>query len=189
MNTQIYQPLPVYHTFLGFPPHLESQGPRAATPETTTLYSPLTKEQIGSVESLPTNKATNVRNDGSVARRSQKRISCHLDILEARTLLADMPDNILHSTNNNERQQQSFPTTGNIKFVTDPTFVSPLLRKIKGPKSVTHDEDAVVTRNHAPTQNTNPYHNKTNQRSTKDKSVELYKTEWCRNWQELGVCR
>lgn len=187
-NIQIYQPLPIYHNFHRFPTNVESLGPGVAAPETAALFSPLTMEQpIGSMESLPTNKATNVRNDGSVARLSPKRISCHLDVLEARTH-TDMTDNTFNSTNNAEKQQ-AFSTPGNLKFVTDPAFESPLLRKIKGSKAQTSDQDAAVTKNHTSTTQNTSNSIKLNHKPTKDKSVELYKTEWCRNWQELGVCR
>jgi hypothetical protein len=180
MNEQLFQALPIYQPMHGYSiNYFESL--KTATPETAPWYG---MEQIGSVESLPTNKATNVRNDGSLARHSPKRLSCHLDFLEtSQPPLNDMTDNntVFPTTKNNHRE----PVGGNITFVNDPlnAFESPLLRKIKGTKSKTSDQEAagaLVTKNQS---------YKTNHKPTKDKSVELYKTEWCRNWQELGVCR
>lgn len=185
MNTQVYPTLPIYSPFRGFSSNPESQRHKKTT---VIPHSPLTMEQLGSVESLRTNKATNVRNDGSLARHTQKRISGHLDLLETRTL-TERSDNILCSTNKTDIQPP-FPAaaTNNSKFMKDPAMESPLLRKIKTSKVQTPDQDiAAITKNHAPSQTTCPY--KSCHKATKDKSVELYKTEWCRNWQELGVCR
>ncbi|KAG2175282.1 hypothetical protein INT44_007770 [Umbelopsis vinacea] len=158
MNEQLFQALPIYQ-----PMYPTNYFESLKAPETAPWYS---MEQIGSVESLPTNKATNVRNDGSLARHSPKRLSCHLDFLE--TPLKDMTDN-----------NTVFPTTKTHRGKLVDALESPLLRKIKGTK--TPEQDAAVTKNQSYKTN----HHKL----TKDKSVELYKTEWCRNWQELGVCR
>lgn len=187
MNEQLFQVLPIYQPMHGYTTNY-FESLKTATPEAAPWYG---MEQIGSVESLPTNKATNVRNDGSLARHSQKRLSCHLDFLEtAQPPLKDMTDNntVYPITQNNHRESVG----NNIKFLNDPlnAFESPLLRKIKGTKSKTPDQEAAAAAAAAsPAMVTKSQSYKANHKPTKDKSVELYKTEWCRNWQELGVCR
>ncbi|KAJ2957507.1 hypothetical protein NQZ79_g6797 [Umbelopsis isabellina] len=142
MNAQTFQTAPIYTSFHGLST-LDSPHTMAAASDTVFPHSPLTVKKIGSVESLPTNKATNVRNDGSLTRHAQNRTSCHLDLLDARTL-TDLTDNTLDSETPGCKNQTASPYNNN---------------------------------------------NKTCHKTNKDKSVELYKTEWCRNWQELGVCR
>ncbi|KAH8551505.1 hypothetical protein BGW37DRAFT_493919 [Umbelopsis sp. PMI_123] len=180
MNEQLFQVLPIYQPIHGYPTNYP-ESLKTATPETTPWCG---REQIGSVERLPTNKATNVRNDGNLGRHSQKRLSCHLDFLEtAQPPLKDMTDNntLFPTTKNNREQNHE-----NLKLVTDSSLESPLLRKIKGTKAKTPDHEPAAIGPAIATKN--PSY-KTNHKPTKDKSVELYKTEWCRNWQELGVCR
>lgn len=185
MNEQLFQVLPIYQPMHGYSTNY-FESLKTANLEAAPWYG---MEQIGSVESLPTNKATNVRNDGSLARHSQKRLSCHLDFLEtAQPPLKDMTDNntVFPTTQNNHRESVG----NNIKFVNDPSnaFESPLLRKIKGTKSKTPDQEAAAAAA-GPAIVTKSQSYKASHKPTKDKSVELYKTEWCRNWQELGVCR
>jgi hypothetical protein len=188
MKAQTFQATPIYTNFYGLS-SLESPHTMAAASDTVLPHSPLTVKKIGSVESLPTNKATNVRNDGRLTRHAQNRTSCHLDLdlLDARTP-TDLIDKTLVPINNSEKQQLfSSLTDGN--FVSDSKLESPLLRKIQDSKAQTFDYETSSCKNHTSNQTASPYNNKACHKTNKDKSVELYKTEWCRNWQELGVCR
>jgi hypothetical protein len=184
MNAQTFQTAPIYTSFHGMST-LDSPQTMAAASDTVFPHSPLTVKKIGSVESLLTNKATNVRNDGSLTRHAQNRTSCHLDLLDARTL-TDLTDNTLDPVNNSEKQQL-FLSMPEGNFISDSMLESPLLKKIKDSKAQTSDQETPGCKN----QTASPYsnNNKACHKTNKDKSVELYKTEWCRNWQELGVCR